>query len=352
MQKNRIAVGIDRGFGITKYFSKSKVGLIDSLVAPISEERAYELMKNNKDDKNVIITKINNEFFLVGSYVSKVEPSYAERDLRRSRDNLNETILFVTAMGLVTGKEKEAELIVTTGLPTEDFNKLKKYYMRKILNDRKPYRFTIYRANEKLEKIITVSRANIENQPKGTIITTINQKLTEGISWDELKNKRFSVGDIGFNTSDFSTYVGKDIVNSEKINFSSFAMVQIISTAKKAIEDAFNCKKSEDEILKAFKTGRIKVRGKTENCSEYTEKAFMKNAELLIREIINNWEQHIDSFDEMILTGGVLENRFFINVLKELIKEKCGWNITIPESPQYANAYGFYLISESILTNL
>lgn len=345
------AIGIDRGFGATKYCCQDKFGCIDSLVAPISQKRAIELINNNKDDDSVIIIEVNNEYYLVGSYVASVEPSYAERDLRRTRDDINETILFITAMGLATKNCSEQELVITTGLPTEDYNKLKKSYSEKILNNNKPYHFIIYNRNEKIEKTLTIVKTNIENQPKGTIITTINQKLLEGENWNSLKNKKFAVCDVGFNTSDFSIYVGKDIVNGEKINFSSFAMVQIVATAKKIIEDVFNCKKTEDEILNAFKTGKIKIRGKTEDCSEYTKKAFIKNADLLVREITSKWELFLDSFDEMILTGGVLENHIFANLLKALIKEKCGWNITVPESPQYANAFGFYLIAESILNN-
>lgn len=350
--KNRIAIGVDRGFGATKYYSDILSGHVDSLVAPITDKRAAELIANNADDENVIIIKIDGEFYLIGSYVAKVEPSYAERDLRRSRDGVNETILFIAGMGLATGDVEEADLVVTTGLPTDDYDRLKESYEQKILNENKPYEFSIFRAGKEYKKSLRVIKTSIENQPKGTIITAINRKLADGVDWNELKSRRFAICDIGFNTTDLSIYVGKDIVRGEKINFSTFAMVQIVATAKKFIEEAFNCKKTEDEILESLISGEVKIRGKMKDCSEQVKDAFIKNANLLVSEITSKWEVYLDSFDEMILTGGTLANCVFADILQSLFEEKCGWDVTVPENPQYANAFGFYLISASILQNM
>lgn len=350
--KNRIAIGVDRGFGATKYYSDILSGHVDSLVAPITDKRAAELIVNNADDENVIIIKIDGEFYLIGSYVAKVEPSYAERDLRRSRDGVNETILFIAGMGLATGDVEEADLVVTTGLPTDDYDRLKESYEQKILNENKPYEFSIFRAGKEYKKSLRVIKTSIENQPKGTIITAINRKLADGADWNELKSRRFAICDIGFNTTDLSIYVGKDIVRGEKINFSTFAMVQIVATAKKFIEEAFNCKKTEDEILESLISGEVKIRGKMKDCSEQVKDAFIKNANLLVSEITSKWEVYLDSFDEMILTGGTLANCVFADILQSLFEEKCGWDVTVPENPQYANAFGFYLISASILQNM
>lgn len=350
--KNRIAVGVDRGFGATKYYSDILSGHVDSLVAPVTEKRAAELIANNKDDDSVILIKINDEYYLIGSYVAKVEPSYAERDLRRSRDSINETILFIAGMGLATGDVEEAEVVVTTGLPTDDYDRLKESYEQKILNGDKPYEFSIFKNGKEYKKSLKVVKTSIENQPKGTIIATINKKLAEGISWNDLKSRRFAVCDIGFNTTDLSIYVGKDIVRGDKINFSTFAMVQIVATAKKMIEEAFDCKKTEDEILESLVTGEVKIRGKMKDCSEQVKEAFIKNANLLVSEITSKWEVYLDSFDEMILTGGTLANCVFADILQSLFEEKCGWNVTVPQNPQYANAFGFYLISASILQNM
>lgn len=347
-QKNRLAVGLDRGFGATKYCSNIVSSHIDSLVAPISKERAKELMENNIDDSNVIILKVADEYFLVGSYVADVEPSYAERDLRRSRDGLNESILFLAGMGLATGNVNEAELIITTGLPTDDYDRLKDSYEQKILNENKPYEFSILRNGKELKKSLNVIRANVENQPKGTVISIINKKLSDGMSWKDLKSRKFAITDIGFNTTDLSVYVGKDIVRGDKINFSTFAMAQIVATAKKLIDEKFNCRKTESEVLESLKTGNVQIRGKINDCSEQVKKAFEKNAVLLVQEITSKWEDILDTFDEMVLTGGTLENYLFAEVLKKLFEEKCGWEVTVVENPQYANAYGFYLVSSSI----
>lgn len=345
---NVICTGIDRGFGFTKYFSDMvQGGSFDSLVAPISEERAKELISNNKDDENVVVLKRGEDFYLVGNYVAQVEPAYSERDLRRNRnnDNINETILFLAAMGLATGDVEKANIIVTTGLPTDDYDKAKHTYSKTILNNRQPYIFSIIRNGKEYKKEITVVRANIENQPKGTIISIFEDKLSKGVSWSDIKSCRFAICDIGFNTTDLSIYVGKDIVRGEKINFSTFAMVQIASTCKRLIEDHFTCVKSEDEIIEAMKTGMVKIKGKMVDCSELVHKGFLENAEQLINELSSKWEKYLDTFDEMILTGGAVNNPDFAEILKEQISEKCGWEVTVCPDPQFANARGFYIIS-------
>lgn len=350
---NKVAIGVDRGFGATKYYSDLISGHVDSLVAPIDKSRALDLIKNNTNDDSVIIIKdINDNYFLVGSYVALVEPNYAERDLRRNRDSVNETILFITGMGLATGELEEVEVVVTTGLPTDDFDKLEKSYATSIVNDHNPYEFTIYRGGKTFNKSIVVSYANIENQPKGTVITTINEKLSNKETWATLKSQKFGICDIGFNTTDASMYVGKDIIKGEKNNFSTFAMVQILSSIKKLVEDKFNCKKSEDEILLAMQTNEVKVKGKIVDCKEEIQQGFEKNADLLVNEISSKWEEYLDTLDEIILTGGAIENAVFYNLLVGMFKKKTGWDVCKPNKAQYANAFGFYLISSSILQKL
>lgn len=352
MSMHRIALGLDRGFGATKYYSDLTSGHIESLVAPISEERAKELIRNNEGDQNVIILHVGDNYYLVGSYVAEVEPTYAERDLRRSRDGKNETILFLAGMGLATGEINEAELVITTGLPTDDYDSLKEEYENKILNNGEPYRFTIYIGSKKLDKTLKVIKANIENQPKGTIISVINTKLSKGISWNELKKRKFGVIDFGFNTTDASSYVGKDIVKGDKINFSTFAMVEIMATAKKLIESSFKTKKKEDEILKALETCRVKVKGKYLDCTEQVKQTFLEKGDRIVNEIASKWETIIDTYDELILTGGCMANEMFAEIMKDLFKKYTDWEVTIPDNPRMDNAFGFYLISVSILQNL
>lgn len=344
-----ISAGIDRGFGATKYLSDISSGCIDSLVAPISKDRAKELLTNNKDDESVIMLRKDDNYYLIGDYVAKVEPAFAERDLRRKRDNANESILFLVALGLATGDLEEASVIVTTGLPTDDYERLKKSYSETIMNNKEPYVFSILQNGKEFKKKITVIRANVENQPKGTILSLINEKIEAGEPWEMLKSRQFAVCDIGFNTTDLSVYVGKDIVRSEKINFSTFAMNQIITTCKRLIEARYNCIKTEAEILEAVQSKQVKLKGQYVDCSEEILQGFKKNAELLANELSSKWEENLDSFDEFVLTGGTVENETFAEILKQEIIDKCGWEVSICQTPQFANALGFYIISKTLV---
>lgn len=352
MTRKRIALGIDRGFGGVKYVSDLVEGYIESLIAEISEARAKEILQNNKGDNSIIVIEHLEKHYLVGRYVAEVEPSNAERNLKRDRNDINETILFLVGMGLATQNIKDSEVIITTGLPTEDFESLKADYTKKIMNDNAPYVFTLYKGSEKFEKDIKVLVANIENQPKGTVISIIDKKLSEGMNWNDLKKRRFGINDFGYNTTDSSSYVGKDIVKGDKINFSTSAMSEIVATAKRLINGHYKSNKSEDDILKAIETCKVKIKGEIQNCEPLIKQALEASGKQLVDQISSKWAAVIDTFDEFILTGGCVENKMFAEILKNLYKESTGWDVTIPENPRMANASGFYLISASIMQHM
>lgn len=344
-----VSAGIDRGFGGSKYYSDLiQGGYVESMVAPISEERAKEIIANKKEDDEVIVFKEEDLYFLVGKAVAQLEPSYAERDLSRGRDSINETVLFKVCMGLSTGDFEDSKLVIATGLPTDDLPKLKGFYKNKLLNEGKPYQFSIFKCGKEYKKNINVIKVTIENQPKGTVIAVLNKKLLEGAIMSEINARRFGICDMGYNTTDLSMYVGKDMVSGDKINFSTFATEQIVATAKKIIDATFETNKSEQEILDALKTHTIKKRGKDVDCTKEIKEAFETNAQLLLKEIRTKWQKYLDTLDEFIITGGTLENEIFAEILSNLFEQECGWGTVVPDNPQFANAFGFYLIAVSI----
>jgi len=352
MTRQRIATGIDRGFGGVKYVSDLAEGDVESLIAEISEGRAKEILQNNQGDDSVIIVEQFGKYYLIGRYVAEVEPNSAERNLQRDRHTLNETILFLTGLGLATQNVKDSEVVVTTGLPTDDFDSNSVDYSSKIMNGGEPYVFVIYKGSKKFEKNIKVIAANIENQPKGTVISIIDKKLSEGMNWNDLKKRRFGINDFGYNTTDGSSYVGKDIVKGDKINFSTTAMSEIVATAKRLINGYYKSNKSEDEILKAIETCEVKIKGEMKDCTPLVKQALEASGKQLVEQISSKWAGVIDTFDEVILTGGCLANKMFAEILKNLYKEATGWDVTIPDNPRMANANGFYLISASIMQNM
>lgn len=349
MKPKTICVGVDRGFGYTKYYSDIATGQVDSLVAPISESRAKELAINNADDKRVIILKEENNFYLVGPRVADVEPEYAQRNLARGRDNTNERILFMTAMGLSSAASEYVKAYITTGLPTDEFEKNREEYKSIIKNGDKNYVFSLILGGKEFKKKIEVAAVSVENQPRGTIATIIENKLEEGESWDNIRSRRFAVCDIGYNTTDSSVYVGKDIVGGgERVNFSTTAMSKVIDDAKTVLESKYNCKKSENDILASLSTGTIKVRGKVVEVGEDIKEVFEKNAEKLTEEMSSRWDQFFDVFDEIVLTGGAVANKAFAKVLKAKFSKKFDWDVSVMENPQLANACGFYHIASTM----
>lgn len=346
MKHKTICAGIDRGFGVTKYYSDMVIGQIDSLVAPISPSRAKDLIANNVDDKRVVILKEGDKFYLIGSRVADVEPEYGSRNLDRHRNGLNERILFMTALGLCSGSAENVDFYVTTGLPTDEFEKNKKAYEDIIYNDGKNYVFSIIYEGKEYKKKISVKTVTVENQPKGTVITVLNDKLEKGEPWAELKSRKFAVCDVGYNTTDASVYVGKDIIGGgDKVNFSTSAMASIVADARNAIESAYDCKKSETDIMAALSTNKIKVKGKEVDVSEQISYALNSNADRIIEQTASKWDTYFDSFDEIILTGGAVANKAFSSVLRKKFTERFDWEVTVCENPQLANAFGFYAIA-------
>lgn len=345
-------LGLDRGFGDTKYCSNLAKGSFNSLIAPVSQKRALDILSNNANNDKLLMLKYNNQYYLAGDYVSLLEPNFAERDLSRERNNENESLLFMIGLGLATGSIEYSSLVLTTGLPTSDYEKMNEQYEKQIENGHNPYKFSIFKGNKEYPKDIIIKRANVENQPKGTIINVLNKSLRsavlDNLSWQKLCRKRYGVADIGFNTTDLSIYTGKDLVLGVNNNFSTFALAKILTDIQTAIENNHTCKKSQNDIIEALSTFKVKVKGVEVDCSKEIEEGFRLNINKLAKEIKSKWENYLDSLDEIILTGGILQNELFCSIAKESFKKELGWEVTIPENPQMSNAEGFLLISKSI----
>jgi len=346
---DKLGIGIDRGYGYTKFYSKKIRGKVPSLIVKISEEEAKEIIKNNSQDKEVIIVKYEEKYSLIGKKVAQIRPKDAKRDLRRTRDNIKEKILFLTATAIATGKDEEIEVIVTTGLPTDDYNKRKQAYKKEIYNNGKAHEIELFIKGRSIKKKIKVVEISVENQPKGTIVNLINKKIREGKIWEDVKNEKVAVCDIGYNTTDLSVYVGKDIVGDESVNFSTKAMNTIIRDAQDSIYRKYGIEKDEEEVIEGLKTGKIKARGREIDISELVKDSFLRKAIEITDEILSNWEGMLDSFDEIYLTGGALENNALAIILQDLFEKKARWKVNVVKNPQIANVYGFFLISESII---
>jgi hypothetical protein len=346
-----LAVGIDRGFGFTKYFSNENMGKIPSLISKVSKNEAKKIIENNCDDRDVVVVMYENEYFLIGKKVAQIRPQDGKRDLRRSRDNKKEMVLFLTALALGTGNSKNPTAVVATGLPTEDYHKYRKDYKEEVYNDGNPHEITLWNKGKGIKKNIKVKVASIENQPKGTVITLINKALSQGNNWNDIKDKKIAICDIGYNTTDLSVYSGKDMVSSESLNFSTKATHSMIKDIQKLVFDKYKANKNDEDIIKSLETGKIKYRGKEIDISEEIKNVFLRNAKEIVEEVTSSWEEKLDDFDEVNLTGGALENNTLSLILQNVFKEKTGWFVNIVKKPQYANVYGFYLISESIISS-
>src|SRR6056297_2235735 len=346
-----LPAGVDRGFGSTKYFSKENMGKISSLISKISKEEAKKIVENNCDDEDVIVVIYEKECFLIGKKVADIRPEDGSRDLRRSRDNKKEMILFLTALALASGDKKDSLVVVTTGLPTNDYDKYREDYKKEIYNDGEPHVIRLFFNGKSLSKSLKVKVVSVENQPKGTVITLMNNDAKNGKSWSEIRSKKIGICDIGFNTTDLSVYSGKDMISNESLNFSTKATHSIIKDVQKIVFDKYKANKNDEDIIKSLETGKIKYRGKEIDVSKEIRDAFLKNAEDIVEKISSNWEGMLDTFDSICLTGGILENKAFSLILQELFKEKTGWTVSIARNPQYANVYGFYLISQSIINS-
>jgi hypothetical protein len=343
------AFGVDRGFGDTKYFTLDKQGKFPSTITRISKEEAEEIIRNNADDGEVIVAYYKKEYFLIGKKVPLLFPDQGKRNLQRTRqNNQKEKILFLTAVGLGFVEEEISDLVICSGLPTDDL-KHKESYEKEIYNNGEPDYITIYVKGKKHKKNIQVQNVTVQNQPKGTVIRLINERRSQGIGWDVLKDKKVGICDIGYNTTDISIYVGKDLMSTETTNFSTKAMHSIVLDFKEALFKKHNIEKDEEEVINALKTGKVISRGETIDISGLVEDVFLKSADDIVSEILSNWQSKIDSLEEIVITGGVLENSLFSSLLQELFHKKANWLVNISKDPAFSNVHGFYLIAQSMI---
>lgn len=329
-QKN---VGIDLGYGYLKATDGSK-DLVFPAVVGLGQDLTYysELTLYVAEEDNLVV-EIDGARYFVGNLAIR-QSEMASRSLVENRPgDLNARILFLTAMGLLNGGDKQ-RFNVVTGLPPSYYLSYKDD-LAKVLSG--THQFTFIKGGDKIQKQITVDNVRVIPQPFGTVFHLFLDR-NGSITGRDLAHSRMGIIDIGFRTSDF--VVADKLEYIDRLSFSS---TTALSTAYTLIGEnlrkTFKVSRENYELDPVVNEGKIRVAGQVHDITDLRDEAYRKVAAKVITEINSVWNKH--DLDVIYVTGGGGQ-ALFPYLKKEYPTAE------LVEGPQSANSKGYWKLAQKL----
>lgn len=293
------ALGIDFGFGFTKYSNRDREGKVRTLVSKIPEGYSKEDAIEHEE-----------RFYLVGEEATLFKPtpiSSVERLVELSPVLLKRVL-----------KEVEKPEVIVTGLPPAYYEKYKNS-MKEILG----------RASG--------SRVEVTRQGVG-ILFSVEESVGDSVL----------VLDVGFNTLDW-IYAVRSGSKWKILHYQTvpkMGISYVVRSLKRELESEHShlTKISLQEFEKAFEEGKLRLRGKDIDLTEKKEEVLRDYVRNLIEEISYSLDEVMEKVDSVVVGGG---GAYYLK--KEVFKELHD-RVLYPSEPyELAQARGYRKIAEGLL---
>lgn len=324
-------VVLDHGNGKFKYRSEIKKGVKPSIVA-FKKDVGESLIGKELKLKTY---EVNGIEYVWGEDVTKVKETYPTYGFQnRYKEPMYKILseIALTNLALESKIKQTDEVIVITGVPSNEINTQAAEDLKKVFIDEEKGGLHTVKINGKLVKV-NVSEVVVIPQPIGTVM---NNYLDENgfVKEDRYEQIRVGIIDIGTGTTDLDSINGLSRENEFKsIEAGMKDVYQLI--ADYINKQNSNAKVEYYQVEPYFKKGIYPISLRHEvDFNEVKEQAVKEIAEKIKKGIKSSWKT-FDRFDEIILTGGGA--KLFETYINELVDV-----VAVPEEPQLANADGFY----------
>lgn len=337
MKKN---VAVDTGFGRVQMISSQKELTEPSFVYQITDleevkDIASTITKTEASNGKKILIKILSKpdengaveepkYFLIGELVAQIKPN-TERysSLKRIRDPKHLAQL-LSAVGLAV-KTIEANVNLGIGLPTA----LKSSTEDAVKWLKDNFTFSFLHNGGEIRRNITIDNVEVVSQPVAPIFT---------LEPEQLLNAILSI-DLGHKTKDGCLWINRSVSSDYRKHGDGFYAYYGIMREKLEKEFKDNPQNfTEARVQMSLEQGVIKTREGIKNVERLQEVVLRKYAKEVVDFIIGNYEPVIDLIDLILLSGGIIENDKFFNMLQEELKP-FRIEVTRGDNPQ-ANVVG------------
>lgn len=189
------------------------------------------------------------------------------------------------------------------------------------------------------ERKVTVKKVEVFAQPVGAFMDLHSSSNNKEL----LEKGKVLVVDPGFFSVDW-VLINQGAIEMTSSSSSKKAVSVILSEATPLIEEDFGACPQIEELEKAVRDGsyEILVLGKKVDINKYLEKASIKTASIVVREIRNNLRRVDTQPDVILLAGGGAQ------LYESSIREEFGdGEIIIPNDSVFSNVRGYWFLGRS-----
>ncbi len=319
-------VAIDIGYGDVKVFDGEKCYKFPTAVAPYSLSSFTNRVVDDKNSPfaNEVVFTFEGRGYIVG------EMALHDPDCMTTRSDsfiLKHTPLFVYKTIRDIGYVPDT---VVLGLP------LGRYISKRSELFKREYAERIKKFVVNKE-VVEINKVEIYAQGHGIYIDCITQKGNEGLSDEDA-----IVMDIGFNTVDVLSIVNGVPTKKNSVTMTGKGVVIMVRELDGYIRDNYEFELSEQALKKVLMNGSFRVYGKTVELADVIEEIKESYANLIIGELesrVGSAIQGKSDIGKIIVAGG---GAYYI---KDFLLNKYEDLIYVLESPEYANARGYYKLA-------
>lgn len=319
-------VGIDVGFGFTKFASDECELLFPSI---IGEARAIRYESGLKDSETLenLVLELDGEQYFLGELANQ-QSDFLLSTLSKERLASKESkILFLAALGILN-REEMGIINLITGLPVDEYVE----YREELQNLLKgPHSFKINGES----KIIKVERIRVIPQPFGTIFHHLLNEKGE-IENSEYGQIHLGIIDIGFRTSDFCVSNNLEFIDRLS-STSTIALKSAHDYVGRGLNERFGVNRSPYQLDSIMRRRSIIYNGQEQDITDLVETAYRITTDKIISELNSRWTEKWE-MNKIIIAGGGGKTLF--NYIKERVK-----NCTLADSSQFSNVKGYLKIA-------
>ncbi len=350
-------VGVDIGNDSMKYYdgSQDNMSIMPNVIAESIEldhfVDHFEVQQGSILD--FLDVKIESQGQLLGHYfvgrLAEKNPKHIQ-EMFTGNNKADENQIMISLLALLAAKtaepkkqgKVEATFTLGLGLPLKDYVSSKQVLIDKLVGTHKVTfnSWVPQVANQVV--VLHIEQAYIFPEGSAALINYTYNDQGEVVNSDYLK-ELVGICDIGLHTTDMPVLRNMAVVSDSHLTTSlNEGMAQPLDAIIRRVYKEFKGWKfkSRYHLVECItrKNCMITDRGTVHNIRSIVEEEFKRFTNKIANHIHNKWYEEREIKVIFLVGGGAIAMRPFL----EPVLEDKGYNLYMPELPQYQNAMGFY----------
>lgn len=368
--KHKILISLDIGFGHSKAMNNNgMMQIIPSYVQKANDNGRITTRGKKELNVDMLTVYVDGEEYQVGKFASNIfsDDDKSNRIVERNRaKDPQSRALFLSMIGLnLPDSDEEFDVIISTGLPNDDFDTAVEDELKEFLFGIKQISFKTYNnVRPVIHKFINVEHVFIYRQPEGTLFDWLYLPNFKKPTNDEdfligkfitNPNATIAILDIGHLTLDGIITRQMHILENKSIKGEGFGVVyeRLALRLTKFLNEKniqISLTGKDEDLDEIIRTKMFISRVEEISVAKIVDEVVYEYARSLFDNMMKAWKQDINRFEKFIITGGAA------HILEPILNEMLQKNKFQPFSEypdttsasdqlsaQLSNCRGFYI---------